>query len=357
MNSKKHILIPLLAWAVTPLMAQRIATSTEVIECGQVLYNQPVSASFRLKNKGKAPLVIADVETGCGCTTAQYPHQPVGAGADFTVNTTYDARQLGHFTKQILVHSNGSEEPLMLTLRGIVVKEITSYQGNYNYQMGWLKIDNAEVEFDDVNRGDRPTADLHLLNTSRQSVHPVIMHLPAYLKAVVSPSTIATGRTGVVRFTLDSNKLRDFGLTQTTVFLGANPGEKVSEDKGIDVSAVLLPGFQSMTPEQLAKSPQLTLSTENLDLGSFEGKSKRKGEIELTNTGHSDLDIRSLQMFTSGLQVSLNKMKIKPGETAKLKVTAEARILKNRLKSRPRVLMITNDPSRPKVVVHISVKE
>ena len=71
MNSKKHILIPLLAWAVTPLMAQRIATSTEVIECGQVLYNQPVSASFRLKNKGKAPLVIADVETGCGCTTAQ----------------------------------------------------------------------------------------------------------------------------------------------------------------------------------------------------------------------------------------------------------------------------------------------
>ena len=357
MNKRKYILTTMLAMAACPLLAQRITTSNEVIDCGQVIYNQPVKATFHLRNKGNESLVIQDVETGCGCTQVDYPKQPVAGGKEFTLNATYDARQLGHFVKQFLVYSNGSKEPLMLTLRGVVVTEITNYNGGYAYQMGSLKADSASVEFDDVNNGDRPTAEIHILNTSSQSVRPVVMHIPNYLTAEVSPSTIATGRGGVVRFTLDSRKLRDFGLTQTTVYLGANPGEKVSEDKSIEVSAVLLPGFQSMTPEKMAKAPQLKLSHENLDLGSFAGKSKKKGEIEISNTGKSVLDIRALQMFTSGLQVSLNKMKIQPGETAKLKVTAESRILKGRSKSRPRVLMITNDPHRPKVVVHINVTE
>lgn len=349
-------MMPLLAMAACPLLAQRITAQNEVIDCGQVLYNSPVTATFKLQNKGREPLVIKEVETSCGCTQAHYPSQGVAAGKEFTISATYDARQLGHFAKQFLVYSNGSAQPLMLTLRGIVVEQITNFNGHFNYQLGALKADSTDIEFDDVNNGDRPTAEIHILNTTSQSVRPVVMHLPPYLSAEVSPSVIATGRGGVVKFTLDSRKLRDFGLNQTTVYLGANPGDKVSEDKGIDVSAVLLPGFQTMTDEQMANAPQLELSQENLDLGSFDGKSKKKGEIEITNKGKSQLDIRSLQMFTSGLQVSLNKMKIQPGETAKLKVTAESKILKNRTKTRPRVLMITNDPRRPKVVVHINVK-
>ncbi len=357
MNKKKYVLMPLFAMATLPLCAQNIVTSTEVIDCGQVMYNQPVTASFKLQNKGREDLIIQDVETSCGCTQVDFPRQAIGAGREFTVAATYDARQLGHFVKQVQVFSNGSKEPVMLTLRGVVVTEITNYNGNYAYQMGVLKVDSTSIEFDDVNRGDRPTAEIHILNTSTQSVHPVVMHLPAYLSAEVSPSVIATGRGGVVKFTLDSQKLRDFGLTQTSVYLGANPGEKVSDKKEIDVSAVLLPSFQTMTSEELEKAPQLELSQDNLDLGSFGGKSKKKGEIEIKNVGQGNLDIRSLQMFTTGLQVSLNKMTIQPGETAKLKVTADAKMLKNRTKTRPRVLMITNDPHHPKVVVHINVTQ
>ena len=54
-----------------------------------------------------------------------------------------------------------------------------------------------------------------------------------------------------------------------------------------------------------------------------------KGLITLTNKGKSELDIRSMQMFTMGLQVSLKKSKIQPGETVKMKVTAVAAELKN----------------------------
>ncbi len=62
-----------------------------------------------------------------------------------------------------------------------------------------------------------------------------------------------------------------------------------------------------------------------------------------------------MQMFTDGLKVSLNKTKLRPGDTAKLKITAYKKLLKT-ARSKPRVLMITNDPDRPKVVVDINVK-
>ena len=96
------------------------------------------------------------------------------------------------------------------------------------------------------------------------------------------------------------------------------------------------------------------MSTTTLNLGPFNGKKKLKGEIEIQNTGKSQLDITKLQMFTMGLQVSLNKSKLAPGEYAKLKITATERDL--RLARSPRVLMITNDPEQPKVVIEVKTE-
>jgi hypothetical protein len=59
-------------------------------------------------------------------------------------------------------------------------------------------------------------------------------------------------------------------------------------------------------------------------------------------------------MMTVGLQVSLNKTKLAPGEYAKLKITAVERDLK--LVKEPRVLMITNDPEQPKVVIEVKTE-
>jgi hypothetical protein len=92
-----------------------------------------------------------------------------------------------------------------------------------------------------------------------------------------------------------------------------------------------------------------------LELGSFDGKKKKKGEIEIKNVGQSVLDIRSIQMFTAGLRVDLSKTKLRPGEATTMKITADAQLLKS-VKAKPRVLMITNDPSKPKVIITINVK-
>ena len=53
------------------------------------------------------------------------------------------------------------------------------------------------------------------------------------------------------------------------------------------------------------------------------------------------------------LNVKLNKHIIKPGESAKMKVTVLASNL-SRSKGKPRVLMITNDPKNPKITIKIN---
>ena len=80
------------------------------------------------------------------------------------------------------------------------------------------------------------------------------------------------GEEGIITVTLNSTKLHDYGLTQTSVYLGEQLGDKVSPDHEIGVSTVLLPGFVGMTPQQKVYAPKMALSKETVDIR-FDGKS------------------------------------------------------------------------------------
>ncbi len=349
--NKKSILVSLFAVFTLSVSAQRMEVTSPSIDCGQVQYRNPVSADFEILNKGNRPLRIDEVRVSCGCTTVDYPTTEIAADGKFSLHVTYDAQQMGSFDKLVAVYANGEKKPLVLHLKGRVVRHIVDFSGSYPFKLGSLLADKTDLEYDDVNRGELPQQKIHIRNTTSGVVQPVVMHLPNYLRADVSPSKIAPGHSGVVTITLDSRLLKDLGLTQTSVYLGQFPGDKVSHEKEISISAVLLPKFDQLASASSA-APHMTLSTTELNLGPFGNKKKLKGEVVIRNDGQSTLDIKSLQMFTAGLQVSLNKTKLAPGEEAKMKVTAEQRQLRN-LRTKPRILMITNDPQSPKVVVHI----
>ena len=333
--------------------AQQLSVKNEVIDCGNVIYEQPVTAKFEMQNMSSNPISIKDVKTSCGCTTVEYPKGQIAPGESFVVNATYDSRQMGHFFKDIALYSDASQQPFYLQIRGVVVEEIIDFAGQYPYTIADLNVDRNDVEFDDVNRGDRPVQKINIRNASSKSVSPVVMHLPSYMQAQASPTTLQPGRQGTISLILDSKKVRDYGLTQTSVFLGMYPGDKVHPDKEISVSTVLLPAFTEMTETQMQYAPKLGLSAEELNIA-FNGKAKKTETIIIENLGRSELDISSLQMFTSGMKVKLNKTKLQSGEQAKLKITVDAKEIK-KARSKPRVLMITNDPKRAKVIINVNV--
>lgn len=350
--NKKTITTTLLSLCVSIAMAQRIGVSGDMIDCGQVIFRSPVTTEFEISNNGNKPLIITKVRTDCGCTVVDYPKEPILKGQKVALRATYDAKLLGHFYKQIGIYSNADDEPTMLTIRGIVVDQYIGYTGGYDYKFGEIEADINNIEFDNVNRGDKPQLAIHIKNASTVTIYPQVMHLPNYLSAEVSPSKLEPGKQGQITYTLNSERLDDYGLTQTSTYLGANPGEKISHDKEISVSAVLLPGFDKLTETQRLNAPKLKISASELNLGTFKDNDKLKGVVEIENIGKSRLDIRRLQMFTTGLQISLNKTKIAPGEKAKLKVTADKAGMKA-ARSEPRILMITNDPDKAKTVIRI----
>ncbi|MCR4853891.1 MAG: DUF1573 domain-containing protein, partial [Prevotella sp.] len=199
---KKTMILSALVMAATITKAQTIATEHEVIDLGNIVYETPSTATFELKNTGTNPLVLNEVHTSCGCTKAQFPRIPIQPGETFTITATYDAQQLGHFMKDIALYSNASDKPFYLSIRGVVVDEVVDFSGTYPFTLGDVSSDMDNVEFDDVNRGERPMQKIHIKNTSTKAVNPTVMHLPDYLTATVSPTTIQPGREGTVTLTL-----------------------------------------------------------------------------------------------------------------------------------------------------------
>ena len=77
--------------------------------------------TFKIKNEGKAPLVITKVTTSCGCTTREYTKEPIAPGKTGEIKVTYDtANRPGPFTRTIQVYSNGSSGSYILTIKGTV---------------------------------------------------------------------------------------------------------------------------------------------------------------------------------------------------------------------------------------------
>ena len=350
-KAKWVIVLPFYLFTFLPLSAQKLIVTNTVVDCGRTGYEQSITATFELRNKGKRRLVIESVKPDCGCTAVEFPKE-VGAGDKFTIKMTYDARQLGHFHKMAAIKSNGSKTPVYLTMKGLVLADFRDYSGEYPYSVGDLLFDKSDLEFDDVNKGDAPVEEIHILNNSTTKMEPRLLHLPPYLSATVAPETLAPGRAGTITVTLDSEKLRDYGLTQTSVYLAQQLGEKVSADNEMGVSVILLPDLKAFEDANKASAPRLQISATDIDFTDFGRKSKKSAEITLVNTGTSRLSVSSLQMFTSGLKVTLGSRAIAPGQSTTLKVTGYAADLA-KVRTRPRILMITNDPDHPKVIINI----
>ena len=353
----KQIILTLFLWTAFCLtgMAQAKATfDKQAHEFGVVLWKHPATATFTVKNDGDKPLVISNVTTSCGCTEAKWTKTPIAPGASGKITSTFDAKALGRFQKSIGVYCNASARPIYLTLRGEVSADPKNYTLTHPFEIGAIRLDKDAIEFDDANKGDKPTMELLVANTSSEVYAPVLMHLPPYLEAVAIPERIGRKGTGKIKITLDTDKLPKFGLTTATVYLSRFPGDKVGEDNAIPVSAVLLPDFSQLTQQQRLNPPAIELSALEITMPALGEKEKKSQNIIVKNVGKGNLEITDLQVFNSALGVQLKKRVLKPGASTKMKITAYGKYLQ-KVKGTPRVLMITNDPNCPKIIVKVNV--
>lgn len=350
-------IITLCTCLVAGVAAQaRFTSSTQMQHLGQIEWKRPVTVQYTVTNTGNEPLVLSGVEPDCACTDVRWTKTPIAPGEKGTVDVTFDAEALGHFQKSVAIFTNAAPHLVYLKFDGEVVTEISDFTRTHPYQIGQIRIDRNEIDFPDVQRGEHPVMYLSVVNLSDKPYEPVLMHLPSYLTMESNPEVLQQGERGTVKLTLNSEKLTDLGLTQSSVYLSRFLGDKVGEENEISVSAVLLPDFSNLTEAERLNAPVISLLADSIDLSQTLARKKRAHQdITLTNTGRSPLQISKLQVFHPAVNVRLKKTVLAPGESTRLRVSVTKRNI-GKHRRHLRLLLITNDPIHPKVTINIKAK-
>ena len=114
-------LITLISFAFTPAITLELVKVDKMEhDFGQIAQGEPQTAVFTLTNQSQDPMIITRVKGSCGCTATAYEKEPIAPGTSTTIEATYNAKNLGQFTKTVTVQTNLSENPIILTIKGKV---------------------------------------------------------------------------------------------------------------------------------------------------------------------------------------------------------------------------------------------
>lgn len=98
-----------------------IKFKTETHDFGNLQEGDPAEAEFMFTNTGKKPLIIQNVQPGCGCTTPFWSKDPVAPGKTGVIKAAYGTKgRVGPFNKNITVTSSAGTN--VIYIKGTVEK-------------------------------------------------------------------------------------------------------------------------------------------------------------------------------------------------------------------------------------------
>lgn len=90
---------------------------------GELQEGPKATFDFVFTNTGNKPLILTDVKASCGCTTPEWPKEPIAPGASNKIKVEYNTQgRPGDFTKSITITSNLDDTtPKMIYIKGKVI--------------------------------------------------------------------------------------------------------------------------------------------------------------------------------------------------------------------------------------------
>lgn len=106
--------------------APEMKFETEVLDYGTVKFDANGVREFKIKNVGKSPLTVTNVQGQCGCTATTidgkpgWPQEPILPGKSATIKVKYDTKRPGPFEKNVTVTSNSKLSSVVVKIKGVV---------------------------------------------------------------------------------------------------------------------------------------------------------------------------------------------------------------------------------------------
>lgn len=100
--------------------APKFKFETEVMDYGTIEHNADGNREFKFTNVGKEPLIISNAVGSCGCTTPNWPKEPIKPGATGVIKVKYATDRIGAFEKTITLTSNADTPTKVIKIKGVV---------------------------------------------------------------------------------------------------------------------------------------------------------------------------------------------------------------------------------------------
>jgi hypothetical protein len=185
--------------------------------------------------------------------------------------------------------------------------------------------------------------DFPFINTGSKPISVSKIVAPDYVKAEVTPKTVAAGERAHLKVTYNGKKKNQYGFQSDNIEIQTDDEEEPV--KSFSVFATVEEYFGDLTPEEKARGPRLQLASSSLDFGRVSQNGSIVREVTVTNTGRKELSLRSVQGNCNCIRASLAKENLKPGESTQIKVTFDAQDRKGT--QQKAVTIYSNDALNP----------
>jgi hypothetical protein len=308
----------------------------------------PVTHEFVFSNSSSRPVTILNVQASCGCTTPGWSKEPIPAGQNGFIQASFDPKgRPGAFNKTLTVTTDLDGGPVVLQIKGQVSADseehvdemgftvakgsISLKSGAFNMGKVFFKDEYSVREFPFVNKGSGPII-----------FDPKVIS-PKHIRVEVVPSTVAAGAKGVIRLSYNGQLKGQYGFQSDNVELHSNDANEPT--KSFTVLATIEDFFPQLSDADLAKAPQLRVGSYSLDFGRVRPNTEVVREIQITNAGKKQLDIKSIQGNCTCINASAGKTSLKPGESSTIKVAFDPQ--ERRGSNQKAVTVYSNDPRNP----------
>ncbi|MCX7985845.1 MAG: DUF1573 domain-containing protein [Bacteroidales bacterium] len=355
---KMLVLLPALLFFTTMLVdaqsKKAVASfAKEVHDFGKIKEaDGPVTYQFEFTNTGGEPLIISNVATSCGCTTPNYPKDPVLPGAKRSITVSYNpAGRPGRFEKTITIYTNGDPDIYTLKITGEVIPKEPTIEDMYPNNVEGLRMRSLQIAFNNIAPSEKATQTVDVVNSTDTPMKVDFMDVPSFITVKITPPIIPPKGKAQLTITYDAAAKNDWGFVYDRLGLVINNKQLPGR---LSVTANIQEDFSKLTDEQKKNAPKVEVDKAEFDFGTIKPGEVVKYDFVLKNTGKSDLIIRKTTASCGCTVANVKSKVIKPGESTTL--SAEFNSAGRSGTQSKTITVITNDPNNQRLILWLKGK-
>lgn len=305
--------------------------------------------AFEYRNISNFPVKILSVESGCGCTIAEYDKNPILSQKEGAITIKFDPKNRpGDFDRTITIRTDGQPEYIYLHLYGSVTNSRMEYISSFPIVQGNMRLTTNKVNFSLTDK-KRDSAVVTLLNNSKKMISITSVKTPPYIRAEILKPMLMPDDACQIKITYFGDIANDYGTKNDELYI------QTSDDsvpkKTVLVRADIVQDFSNMTASEKKNAPVVLAATTEHNFGEVYLGEVVSYDFIITNKGKSDLRIMKVNPDCGCIVGSYTKDIVKKGKTGTITIKFNSKGYRGAVSKNIQVFV--NDPKNPVLFLKI----